>query len=106
MPSSPRQRITALIARARYRIIGHFMAFHAIEAGEAVDYVPRTPLYRREFDALLARGLVRQAGYRRYWVDLAACQADVERRRRRRAVPIVVATAIASAVALTFLYRG
>ncbi|MEN3748831.1 hypothetical protein TPR58_16775 [Sphingomonas sp. HF-S3] len=105
MRSSAVLSVAALVERVRYRIIDHFMAFHAIEPEEAVDYLPTSPLYRREFDALLARGLVRQAGYRRYWVDLAACQADVER-RRRRAVPIVVATAIASAVALTFLYRG
>ncbi|PXA96441.1 hypothetical protein DMC47_17525 [Nostoc sp. 3335mG] len=105
MRSSPVLSIVALVARVRYRIIGHFMAFHAIEAEEAVDYLPPTPLYRREFDAMLARRLVRQAGHRRYWVDLAACHADADR-RRRRAVPIVIATAIASVLALTFLYRG
>ena len=97
--------IVAAINRARRQISGHFMHHRAIAPGDAVDFVPDRPIVKRQFEKMLARGVVKQAGAGRYWLDIDAYNADIAR-RRGRLVPVVIALAILAAVLLTFLYQG
>lgn len=102
---SPAPTIAAMIVRARRRIAAYFFVEHAVSAEEAVAYVPQRPIERREFERMQKRGVIRDAGGGKYWLDTAAYQADADR-RRRILVPLVIVLAVAAAVALTFAYRG
>ena len=102
---SPAPAIAAMIVRARRRIAAYFFVEHAVSAEEAVAYVPQRPIERREFERMRKRGVIRDAGGGKYWLDTAAYQADAER-RGRALVPVVIVLAIAAALALTFAYRG
>ena len=99
--ASPIPIIAALVTRARRRIAAHFFVHHATSAQDAVPFVPERPIARRQFERMQARGIVREAGRGRYWLDTAAYQANIERRRS-----ILVPVVIALAVLLLFFYRG
>jgi hypothetical protein len=74
--------IGALIARARRQITSHFLVHHATSAEDAVAFVPQRLVVARQFERMQARGIVREAGGGRFWIDTAAYQADNDRRRR------------------------
>jgi hypothetical protein len=95
----------AAAARARQRVVNHFCVLHAIGPGDAIEYLPGSPLERRQFDLMRARGIIREAAPGHYWIDLAAHDAAVER-RRRRLVPIVIAICVFVAWVLLLFYRG
>lgn len=103
--SSPAPAIGAMIARARCNIAAHFFVQHAVSADEAVPFLPDRLVVRRQFEHMLARGIVREAESAKYWLDTAAYQADADR-RRRILVPIVVALALIAAIIPLFFYRG
>lgn len=54
-----------------------------------MPYVPDRAIVRRQFDRLRARGVIREAGAERYWLDTVAHGRDIERTRRVM-VPIVL----------------
>ncbi|MCW3848991.1 hypothetical protein OF829_17265 [Sphingomonas sp. LB-2] len=89
--------------RASQEITGHFMALHAISAGDAAAFVPRRPAVQREFDRMRAAGVVREAIKGHYWLDVPAYYADVQKRRSKM-VPIVIAVSLAIAGAIMLLY--
>lgn len=103
--ASPVPAIAATVMRARRRIADHFFVQRAVTADSAVPYAPQRPMIRHQFERWLARGVIRQGAPGRYWLDIAAYQAESDRRRNIM-VPVVVVLAVGLAVALTFLYRG
>ena len=97
--------VAAAVNRARRQITAHFMALHAIAPGDAVAFVPARPIIRRQFEKMLARGVVKEAGNGLYWLDIQAYNADTEQ-RRARLVPVVIVVALILAAAITLAYRG
>jgi hypothetical protein len=95
--------IGALAVRARRRIRAHFFALHAVTAEEAVPFVPQRRIERTQFERMLAKGIVHQAGPDLYWFDLAAFQKDQDR-TRAFLVPIVIAVCVLVAGLITLLY--
>lgn len=97
--------IAAVVMRARRKIAGHFFAHHAVSADEAVAFVPDRLIVRRQFERMRHRGVIREAGAERYWIDTAAYQAENDA-RRRRLVPIVIVLALIAAAIPLFFYDG
>ena len=102
---SPVPTIAAMVMRARRRIAAHFFVHHATSAEDAVAFVPDRPIARRQLERMQARGIVREAGRGKYWLDTAAYQADIDR-RRTILVPVVITTTVLIAGLLLFFYRG
>ena len=103
---SPAPAIAAMIMRARRKIASHFFVHHATSAEDAVAFVPQRPIMRQQFEKMQARGVVREAGAGKYWIDTAAYQAEIDR-RRRIFVPVVIALAVAAAVVIVLVgYRS
>lgn len=94
-----------MVLRARRKIAAHFFVHHAVSAEEAVPYVPASLVMRRQFDRMRGRGIIRDGAPGSFWIDIAAYQADAER-RRRRLVPIVLVLALIAAAIPLFFYRG
>ena len=97
--------IAGMTMRARRRIAAHFFVHHAIGADDAVAYVPQSPVERRQFAGMQSRGVIREAGAGRYWIDTAAYQAEIDA-RRRVLVPIVIVLCVAAAAVLLLGYQG
>jgi hypothetical protein len=97
--------IAAMVARARRTITAHFFVHHAVSADEAVAYVPDRLIVRRQFERMQGKGIIREAGAGRYWLDTAALQADSDA-RRRRLIPIVLVLVLIAAAIPLFFYRG
>lgn len=106
MASSPAPVIiAAAINRARRAITAHFMQMNAVAPGDAVAFVPDRLIVRRQFEKMLAKGVVKQAGPDRYWLDVPAYNADTQA-RRNRLVPIVIVVVLILAAVITLGYRG
>ena len=103
--TSPTPAIAAMVMRARRKIAAHFFVHHAVSAEDAVAYIPQGLVMRRQFERMQHRGVIR-SGAGGYWLDTAAYQAELDR-RRRILVPVVIALAVVAAVALMLAgYRG
>lgn len=97
--------IALAVRRSRRRVVGYFLAVHALSRADAAEYKPERPMDKRQFDAMRERGILHEASPGHYWIDLPALRAD-EDRRRRKLVPVVIAVAVALALVLTLFYRG
>jgi hypothetical protein len=97
--------IAAVVARARRRIVAHFYVHHAISAEEAVPYVPAKGVVHRQFDEMLAKGILHEAAPGRFWIDQAAYKADLER-RRRMVIPLIVVVLLILAAIPLFFYQN
>ncbi len=95
--------IAALASRSRRRIANHFYVLHAISADDAVAFAPQNPSERRQFERMQARGIVRQAGASRYWLNVAAYQAEAEA-GRRVLVPLAITLSLIIAGLITLGY--
>ncbi|MDV3455595.1 hypothetical protein RZN05_01260 [Sphingomonas sp. HF-S4] len=94
-----------MVSRARRRIADHFTVQHATSADDAVAFVPQSRIERSQFERMLARGVVREAGEGRYWLDIQAYQGEIES-RRRKLVPIVIILTVIAAGLILLAYRG
>ena len=97
--------IAAAVNKARRDITAHFMQMNAVAPGDAVAFVPGKVIVQRQFDKMLARGVVKQAGKGLYWLDIPAYNADTQS-RRNRLVPIVIVLVLILALVLTMGYQG
>lgn len=97
--------IAAMIVRARRKIVQHFLFHHATAPADAVPYLPQSRIERSQFDRLKERGVIREEGAGRYWVDTDAF-VELERARHRKALILVAVAAVVAAGLLTFAYRG
>lgn len=89
---------TAALDRTRRRLAQVFMAQHALSPEDAINFSTTTAADEKIFARMVQTGIVRDAGRKRYYLDLAAYDANIERRRR-----IGVIAAIAFAVTLAVL---
>lgn len=97
--------IAAAVNRARREVTGHFMQLNAVAPCDAVAFVPGTLIVRRQFEKMLRRGVVKQAGQGLYWLDIPAYNAD-EQSRRNRLVPIVIVVVLILVAVIMFGYTG
>jgi hypothetical protein len=99
----------AMAARARREVREYFDSRNAFDAAHAVPYDPPTRLHRRQFDFLIGRGIARETGDGRYWIDLAMLRLEDERRKAAlklvlKIIAIVFALTIAGAAIVTALH--
>lgn len=73
---------TAGLDRTRRRLARLFMSQHALSPEDAIPFVPTTPADQKVFDRLVDGGIICDAGRRRYFLNLVAYDAYIERRRR------------------------
>ncbi|MES2445096.1 MAG: hypothetical protein V4574_19910 [Pseudomonadota bacterium] len=95
----------AVVAKARRAVASHFLDHRAVSADSAVTFAPEHHIVRRQFERLQARGVIREAEPGTYWIDVAAYEADRNRRRKLVLFVVAFAAAVAAAVAAATL-RG
>lgn len=91
--------------RIRGVIPALFLARHAIGPDDAIAFLPRDAREQTTFDLLRANGIVRETAHGRFYFDLDAHYASVER-RRRLAVPIAIIVSVLIAWIATRFFRG
>lgn len=91
----------AAVARARRRVIEHFMRANAVSPDKAITFESARFVQRRMFDRLVRAGVLKPAEGGHY-LDVPAYEAN-SRLRRQRAGIIVGAVALAGAAAAALL---
>jgi hypothetical protein len=91
--------------RIRGIILALFLARHAIGPEDAIVFLPRDPKEQATFDRLRSGGIVREPAPGRFYFDLDAHHAAIER-RRRLVVPIAIIASLLIAWIATRFFRG
>lgn len=91
--------IAAAAARARRRVVSHFLSQDAVSAENAVGYEPDRRMERRHFERLREAGVILPTTAGRYYVDVPKLDADRDTRRKRGAM-IAAAVAVIAGVAV------
>lgn len=89
--------VAAASARARRRVVSHFMSRNAVSAEHAVGFTPERRLERRFFERLRDEGVIVPARNGTFYID--APKLDAFQARRRTRVKYAIATALAAVVA-------
>ena len=84
----------ALIARARREIQHHFFSNDAVRPDRAVSFEPDSGIERRQFERMVSRGIVHEAGSGKYWLDVVAYDVDLRARHRRVKIALLVVIAM------------
>jgi hypothetical protein len=101
MATSATTVIAAMAARARREVREHFERGNAFDRAHAAAYEPPDSLHRRQFDYLIGRGILRDTGDGRYWIDREAEKLEEERRRSSALLVLkIVLVGFAVAVAI------
>lgn len=90
----------AVVARARRRILDHFLLANAVSPNGAVSFSPSGLVGERQFDRLLRAEVIREAGPDRYWIDVPSYRRWQNRRRRRVALSVMLSAAVAGVATL------
>ncbi len=91
--------------RIRGVIPALFLAQHAIGPDDAIAFLPRDAREQVTFDRLRASGIVRETALGRFYLDLDAHYAAIDR-RRRLVVPIAIIVSVLIAWIATRFFRG
>ncbi len=94
---------SAALDRTRRRLAQFFMANHALSPEDAIYFSTTTPADEKVFVRMQRIGLIRDAGRMRYYLDLDAYDAHIDRRRRLGAVASILLALTVAALA-TFFY--
>jgi hypothetical protein len=89
---------TAVVAKARRRIIDHFMGADAVSPESAVAFVPQRLVVERQFARFERAGVVRRTDDGRYWIDIPSYRKWENSRRLRVAAAAIIAVAAAAAL--------
>lgn len=73
---------TAALDRTRRRLAQFFIAHAAITPEDAIHFNTTSASDERVFRRMCRAGLIRDAGRRRFYLDLVAYQQRIDRRRR------------------------
>ena len=97
--------VAAAAARARRRVISHFLSRNAVSAADAVPFTPERRMETRFFDRMRDNGVIVAApGGDRYWIDVVKLDAFQTSRRKRVGFGIAAAlAAIAAGVGIGLL---
>jgi hypothetical protein len=99
MATSAATAIAAMVARARREVREHFDESNAFDPAHAVTYDPPDRMHERQLERLVGRGILRETGGARYWMDREALRLD-EERRRRAGFTVLTIIAIGIAIAI------
>lgn len=88
-----------MAARARREVLAFLTDREAFDPARAVPFDFPSELHRRQLGNLVGRGIVRDTGDGRYWIDRAAVALD-EQRRRDAARLLLKIVLVAAAVAI------
>ena len=89
--------IAAAAARARRRVVSHFMAKNAVSADNAVPFTAGRRLEQKFFDRLRNQGVILPGKNGGYYID--APKLDAYQSSRRKRVGYALATMVAAAAA-------
>lgn len=89
--------VAAAMARARRRVISHFMSRNAVSSANAVAFEPARWMERRFFDGLRDAGVIVSAAGGKYWIDVAKWDAYQQARRKRIGIGLGIGAAIIGA---------
>lgn len=84
----------AIVAAARRDVLSHFMRQNAVSPQDAVAFVPERSVVRRQFERLVASGIIVEAGDGKYWLNVPAYDQWRARARKRALLAAVVLTLI------------
>jgi len=103
----------AAIARARRDIQHHFFSRDAVRPDRAVDFEPDRMIEQRQFERMQERGIIHRTNDGRYWLDVVACDVDLQQRYRRVRLALIVVLilfavwiAVTSGAVATFVARA
>lgn len=96
----------AVVAKAKREIQHHFFSADAVRPDRAVPFTPSRAIEARQFAQMLDRGIVRQEGADRYWIDIVAYDADRQRRFHRVRTVLIALVILLATGLLTQLLRG
>lgn len=105
-PASNTRRSTVPAAagdRTQRRLAQFFMANHALTPEDAIYFSTTTPADEKVFVRMQRGGLIRDAGRKRYYLDINAYDAHLYRRRRLGAIVSIIIALTVAALA-TFFY--
>jgi hypothetical protein len=88
------------MARARRRLISHFMSNDAVSADKAIGYAPDRGIERRLLERLIDAGVLHVGKAGTYWLDIPAYDEWSKSRRRRAGIMVGAAVAVGAALAL------
>jgi len=92
----------AMMAKAQREVQQYLEEKTAFDVESAVAYPAPDPAHRAQLNALVRRGIVRDTGEGRYWVDRNAI--TVEKRFQTAVLKVVLAT-VAAAMILGFAIK-
>jgi hypothetical protein len=87
-----------IVAKARRRIIDHFMSADAVSAESAVAFVPKRLIIERQFARFQRGGVIRTTDDGRYWIDIPSYRKWENSRRVRVAAAAIIVVAAAAAL--------
>lgn len=86
------------VARARRRLVSHFMTQNAVSADSAIGYAASRGIERRVLEKLIEKGVLHVGKAGTYWLDIPAYEAWNKSRRRRAGLAVGAAVAIGAAL--------
>jgi hypothetical protein len=96
--------VAAAAARARRRVIGHFMSRGAVSADKAVSFTPHWRMETRFFERMCDNGIIVAASDDSWYIDVAKLEVyQRSRRKRMRIVLAGLATALAAGIGIGLL---
>src|SRR3954471_6765025 len=89
--------VAAAMARARRRVVSHFMSRNALSPEKAVSFSPERRMERRFFDRLRDKGVIVAAANGAWYIDAPKLDAYQQSRRKRMGMVLAgLATALAA----------
>jgi len=96
--------VAAAMARARRRVISHFMSRNAVSPEKAVSFSPERRMEQRFFDRLCDKGVIVPAAKGTWYLDAPKFDAYQQNRRKRMGMVLAgLATALAAGVGIGLL---
>ncbi|GAA0330148.1 hypothetical protein GCM10009087_45420 [Sphingomonas oligophenolica] len=96
--------VAAAMARARRRVISHFLSRNAVSADKAVSFTPEHRMEEKLFERLRENGVVVAAANGTWYIDAPKLDAYQRSRRKRMRIMLAgLATALAAGVGIGLL---
>lgn len=96
--------VAAAMARARRRVISHFMSRNAVTPENAVSFTPERRMERKFFDRLREKGVLAPGEAGTYYLDAPKLDAYQQSRRKRMGIALAgLAAALAAGVGIVLL---